>query len=43
MHKIFINLREWLRSMAEIDLAPDALADLTPTQLADLPPVHPRD
>lgn len=42
MHKIFISLREWLRSLTEVDQAPDVLDTLTPSQLADLPPSHPR-
>lgn len=41
MDKIFTALRNWFRSLLEIDCPPDALSRLDANQLADLPPLHP--
>lgn len=42
MYKIFISLRHWLASLAEVERQPDALAGFTTIQLADLPTTHPQ-
>jgi hypothetical protein len=40
MNKIFISLRNWLRTLTEVDSSPDPLAAFTPAELADLPVTH---